>query len=577
MRFKTWYGLAAATMLAGTLSAQQDSVPIRRISTAAAVSKEPLGSIAAVRELPDGRVLVNDAASRRLLLLDTMLVLERVVLDSASEREDTYGNRQGALIAHRGDSTLFIDPNSLAMLLIDPSGNIARVRSVPRAQDVNRYTSGGGANLFTDARGRLVYRMNVRPAEPARRPPRGVPYIPQEPDSALIVALDMESRRLDTLGAVRTAREEYTVRMSPNGGWSFNNTINPIPTQDEWAVLSDGAVAFVRWIDYRVDYLNPDGSWTSSAKLPYDWQPISPADKEKIVDSVKTTQSRNLRHAHTTSVIRWVNTYGKRFPAGFTAPEGYRPPNGFAKEWQFPPGVTFPANYIYACAAGEEPQEVPIEPSDSTEGAAGRDSLAGGRQGPLREGAQGQRGAAAVPPGQRGAGAPAGQRRADAPAGQRRPDAPAGEQRGAGGPPGERGAGGPPGLRGAGGLPGQRGEARTRPSCIPQPVPNLARVPDPPSMRDVSVIEARKLPDFRPPFTFGAVRADLDGNLWIRTVPTRPVTGGPVYDVVSREGKLVDRLQVPPGYQLAGFGRGKVVFLTVRDREGVHLARVRLR
>lgn len=96
-------------------------------------------------------------------------------------------------------------------------------------------------------------------------------------------------------------------------------------------------------------------------------------------------------------------------------------------------------------------------------------------------------------------------------------------------------------------------------------------------MRDVSVIDARKLPDFRPPFTSGAARADYDGNLWIRTVPVRPVQGGPVYDIVSREGKLVDRLQVPPGYQLAGFGRGKVVFLTVRDREGVHLARVRLR
>ena len=29
--------------------------------------------------------------------------------------------RQGALIAHRGDSSLFIDPNSLAMLVIDPA------------------------------------------------------------------------------------------------------------------------------------------------------------------------------------------------------------------------------------------------------------------------------------------------------------------------------------------------------------------------------------------------------------------------------------------------------------------------
>ncbi|HYC50079.1 MAG TPA: hypothetical protein VEB19_03120, partial [Gemmatimonadaceae bacterium] len=500
-----------ALMVGINAAGAQDSVPVRRISTAAAVSKEKIGNITGVRELPDGRVLVNDGANRRLLLLDTMLVIERVVLDSASERADTYGNRPGALIAHRGDSSLFIDPNSLAMLVIGPDGNIARVRSVPRAQDVGRYTSGASANLFTDARGRLIYRMTARAAPPAVRPPRGVPYIPPEPDSAFVVALDMDSRKLDTLGVIRIPKEEYTVRVSPNGGWSFNEAINPIPTQDAWAVLSDGTVAFVRWIDYRVDYLNPDGSWSSSAKLPYEWQPISAADKERIVDSVQTSQQKSLRNSYTTSVIRYVNTYGKKYPPGFTAPEGYRPPNGFGRDWNFPPGVNFPATYIYGCARDEEAKELPPAPDDTTS--------------------------------------------SDAPA---------------------RDVLGLEGLRMAE-MMNQRAAGGGRPSCIPQAIPNLARIPNPPTMREVSVINEKYLPDFHPPFTSNAVRADLDGNLWIRTVPVRRVQGGPIYDVVSREGKLVDRLQVPPGYQLAGFGRDRVVFLTMRDREGIHLARVRLR
>ena len=511
-------GVAALTMLTvgGALSAQ-DSVPVRRISTASAVSKERIGSINGVRELPDGRVLVNDGESRRVLLLDTMLVIERVVLDSVSEREDTYGTRQGALIAHRGDSTLFIDPGSLAMLVIDPLGNVARVRSVPRAQDVQRYTTGPGANLFTDARGRLIYRMNARTAPPLQRPPRGVPWIPQEPDSAFIVALEMETRTLDTLGVVRVPKEEHVVRVAANGRWNVNEKVNPIPVQDEWTVLSDGSVAFVRWIDYRVDYLNPDGSWSSSEKLPYEWQPLSLADKERIVDSVEATQTRNLRTSYTTSVIRYVNTYGKEYPDGFAAPEGYRPPNGFAKDWSFPPGVTFPPNYIHACARDEEPVELPPVVEDTAAPAA----------------------------------APA-----PTPEAAPRPDV---RSMGSDGPG------------------GQRFSRGGRPSCIPQPIPNLARVPDVPTMREVAVVSAKSLPDFRPPFTSGAVRADLDGNLWIRTVPVRRAPGGPVYDVVSREGKLVDRLQVPPGYQLAGFGRGRVVFLTMRDRDGIHLARVRLR
>ena len=90
-------------------------------------------------------------------------------------------------------------------------------------------------------------------------------------------------------------------------------------------------------------------------------------------------------------------------------------------------------------------------------------------------------------------------------------------------------------------------------------------------------MSASELPDYRPPFSGGAVRPDADGNLWIRTIPTKPVPGGPVYDIVSREGELIDRLQLVPGYSLAGFGKGRVVYLSMRDPAGVHLARVRLR
>jgi HxlR-like helix-turn-helix len=50
-----------------------------------------------------------------------------------------------------------------------------------------------------------------------------------------------------------------------------------------------------------------------------------------------------------------------------------------------------------------------------------------------------------------------------------------------------------------------------------------------------------------------------------------------VYDVVSRQGELVDRIQLPQGYNLVGFGAGKVVYLSMRDAKGMHLARVRLR
>jgi len=101
--------------------------------------------------------------------------------------------------------------------------------------------------------------------------------------------------------------------------------------------------------------------------------------------------------------------------------------------------------------------------------------------------------------------------------------------------------------------------------------------PPPPTIREAGVMAASDLPDYRPPFSGGAVRADADGNLWIRPTLTKPIPGGQVYDIVSKDGELTDRLQLPQGYNLVGFGKGKVVYLSMRDAKGVHLARVLLR
>ncbi|HVZ48454.1 MAG TPA: hypothetical protein VG916_06705 [Gemmatimonadaceae bacterium] len=88
-------------------------------------------------------------------------------------------------------------------------------------------------------------------------------------------------------------------------------------------------------------------------------------------------------------------------------------------------------------------------------------------------------------------------------------------------------------------------------------------------------VDASDLPDYAPPFGLNAVRADADGGLWIQT--TVIVDGGSVYDVVNPAGVLTDRVVLPPGRVVAGFGRGGVVYLAVRDGDGVKVERARLR
>jgi hypothetical protein len=83
--------------------------------------------------------------------------------------------------------------------------------------------------------------------------------------------------------------------------------------------------------------------------------------------------------------------------------------------------------------------------------------------------------------------------------------------------------------------------------------------------RQMSFVSASDLPDYKPPFFAGSVRADADGYLWIRTIPTKGVAGGPVYDVVNTKGELVDRVQLPKDRTIVGFGAGGVVYLLARD------------
>ncbi|MEO8337534.1 MAG: hypothetical protein ABI664_21340 [bacterium] len=506
---------------------------IRRISTASAVSTEQLGSITSVLQLSDGRVLLNDGTRRRLLMLDTSLKLTKVVLDSLSQTRNFYGTRAGGLLRYRADTTIFVDASAFAIVLLDKDGKVARVRSLPRVQDANAL-AGFSGYPGVDASGRIIYRINAQAARPKVAPPAGQPWIPVPPDSAFIVGIAMDTRKVDTLGVVRIPVERNNVRISPTGGFSFTQVTNPLPATDDWAVLPDGAVAFVRSRDYRVEYRDADGKITSSAKLPYPWTHLNDSTKQILVDSVRDVQMRRAMGGYMQQLIRWVNQYGKAYPDSLNIPPGYALPQGMQREWRLPHGVSFPANYIYACAAGEEPTMIagaPI-PRDSLLQAEGR----GGR------GGNADRGGGAF--GRGGAG---------------------------GGFPGRGGQAGADSLAAPGASSG-------RPSCIPTPIVVAGgNAPAMPQLSTSGVMDPRDLPDYKPPFAERAVRADGDGNLWVRINTPTPLPGGPIFDVISRKGELVDRIQIPVGYNLVGFGAGRIVYLSVRDATGVHLARVVLR
>ena len=64
--------------------------------------------------------------------------------------------------------------------------------------------------------------------------------------------------------------------------------------------------------------------------------------------------------------------------------------------------------------------------------------------------------------------------------------------------------------------------------------------------------------------------------MWIRTSATRAgAIAGPIYDVVNRKGELVDRIQVPSGRTIVGFGKGGIVYMMARDDKAAWLERTK--
>jgi len=376
-----------------SLLATRSTAPIRQLRDVSTSDSTVLMDVSAVRHLPSGGVIVNDAKRRQLVVFDASLREARVISDTSSNAPNPYGVRgvAGSLIPYMGDSTLFVDFDSQAFLVIDERGMFARVMAPVRASDLFYIGDATNGRATFDPQGRLLYRGIRRP-----RPTGPVAMVPNVrntvslPDSAPILRMDFDKRVVDTLVLIRTAVQKQ-LQVSGNGFILWMPMINPLPASDEWTQLPDGTIAVVRGQDYHVDWIAPDGRMTSTPRLPFDWRRITREQKTEIIDSVKRQESERIA----------------KLP---------------------PPPPTAPGTFSIPRQRNE-----PVDPDD--------------------------------------------------------------------------------------------------------------------------------LPDYYPPVRQGQVRADPEGRLWILPSTSRDAKAGLLYDVVNRDGQVVERVQLPEGRTLVGFGAGGVLYL----------------
>jgi hypothetical protein len=280
---------ALATLICATIAAAQSTLaqqrtPIVNLPPASAKTTETLGAILGMREVAGGKVLVNDAGRRQMKLFDVTLATAILVTDSTAGAPNSYGPYATPLIPYVGDSSLFPDFGSRTLLVLGQDGRVVHALAAPNEPGAMRSLMVGAAGV--DKSGRLLYKNS--PA--TRRSVAGIDgsesSISQPSDSGLILRADLNTRHIDTLaGMLQPSEGRLSVAANASGKSVMMLTINPLQTTDEWAVLSDGTVALVRGQDYHVDWIHPDGTKSSTGKLPFDWKRLTDGEKQALLDS----------------------------------------------------------------------------------------------------------------------------------------------------------------------------------------------------------------------------------------------------------------------------------------------------
>jgi hypothetical protein len=402
------------------------------------------GAIVGIRQSADGKVLVNDALYAQLSMFDSSLSNRVIVLDSVAGLSNSYGPRGAPLMPYVGDSSIFVDWNAQSFVVLDGHGRFVHGLALPSLRE---FRSAMTAGTGVDAKGRLVFR-SMRPNAHSASP-TGIAY----GDSIAIVRVDFDTRRVDTIARFARPLMNVTSQKFSDGSSSEVWAVDPLQPVDEWAVLSNGAVAIVRGHDYHVDWIESDGSVHASGKIPFEWKHFTDQDKQRLADSVRDAQNATLENGYPLAEMR----------------------------------VRGPMS------------------CDDGRGGGGRSGDAGGRTG----GRSGGSGEAPPPTG----------------------------------------------------------------GCTQMLTGGRGTLPPLPPLQDLT--RAGRIADYEPPFGVGAVLADRDANLWILTKATKLSQHGElVYDVVNAKGELFERVRIPAGRAIAGFGKGGVVYLTEGDvSHGFHLER----
>ncbi len=275
--------LAVSLFAAAALPAQQ----VRTLSKPDVEFEEPFTQVSGVRELKDGRVIVNDTRDKVVQLIDFKSgTAKKIGREGSGPREYALPM---ALVALPGDTSGVYDPLNQRMLLILPNGDPGDfVKSSPAPSADTR--SGGrmaislAAPRYTDATGRLYYLGSAFPQPNAPR---------AEVDSQPVLRFARGAAKADTVAWVRVPGNNIRVTGSGNRQQVMAGLANPFAPRDEWVVTPDGRVAVIRSPEYRVDWSGASSS--KGTPIPYEKIKLTEKHKAQWRDSRRNASMITMR------------------------------------------------------------------------------------------------------------------------------------------------------------------------------------------------------------------------------------------------------------------------------------------
>ncbi len=283
------------------------AIPRIPLSAQGGPAPRPLGSMVATAAITfsgrgqivpesDGHVFVADAFNRTTWRLDASLGNPTLVLDSVAGRPNTF-SANSFLSPFRGDSALFYDEQAAALVVIDPVGKISRVIAPPPAPDRMSFMMFGyeyGLPSTSPTLG-LVFKMGVA----ITHPPPNAPPEARVVDSISVIRMDVTTRATDTVARISGGRE-YLRPVDADGRTTSILAPMPFPFYDDAVVTTDGAIAIFHAREYRLEWIDPDGTRSAGSRIPYAWQKITDADRVRLIDSVNAPK----HHAYDSVVAK---------------------------------------------------------------------------------------------------------------------------------------------------------------------------------------------------------------------------------------------------------------------------------